>query len=74
MEKTIIQCLNLQEKQLGNDRVGHGVINLGADEDDSIQQQSGVDVVCALSLVCLFNDGGDVVILRSVHNLYLCIF
>ena len=59
---------HLQEEQLGNHRIGHSVIDFRADEDNSVKQQAGVDVIGAFSLAGFLDNGGYVVVFRGIHN------
>ncbi len=47
--------LRLQVEQLGDDEVGHGVVDGRAEEDDAVRQQAGVDVVGPLAPVGLLD-------------------
>jgi len=47
----------LEVQQLGDDQVGDLVIDGGAQEDDAIVEQPGVDVVLALSAGAALDDG-----------------
>ena len=51
--------LRLQEQQLGDDRVGHFVVDLRAEEDDAVLQQAAVDVHRPLFAAALFDDVGN---------------
>jgi hypothetical protein len=48
-----------QEEQLGDDEVGHVVVDGGAEEDDAVLEQPRVDVEGPLAAVGGFDDGGD---------------
>ncbi len=48
-----------QEEELGHDHVGHLVVDGGADEDDPVLEQAGVDVHPALTPVRGLDDVGD---------------
>jgi len=57
-----LRVFHLEEKQLGDDGVRHGVIDCRSDENDAILQEAGVDVVGAFAAACLFNDAGNEVV------------
>jgi hypothetical protein len=46
-------------QQLGDDQVGDLVVDGGAEEDDAVVEQAGVDVVLALSAGAALDDGGN---------------
>jgi hypothetical protein len=48
-----------QKEQLGDDQVGHLVVNRGAQKDDVFLQQPGIDIVRAFSPGSLFDHHGD---------------
>ena len=50
------RILRFQEQKLGNDQVGTDVRNLLAQENDSVLQKSGINVVASLAAAGLFND------------------
>ena len=70
----LLRVGHLQEEKLCNHRIGHSVIDFRANEDDSVEQQTGVDVIGALALAGLLNDGRNVVVLGGVHNVLLTHF
>ena len=57
-----LRVFHLEEKQLGDDGVRHGVIDCRSDENDAILQEAGVDVVGAFATARLFNDAGNEVV------------
>lgn len=63
---------HLQEQQLHHHGVGNRVVNFCTDENHAVQQQTGIDVVCALGAAALLDDGGDVlVVLGGFHAIIL---
>jgi hypothetical protein len=46
-----LRVLVVEEEELGNDCIGDLVVNGGAEEDDAVAQQAGIDVVYALAAV-----------------------
>ena len=50
------RILRFQEQKLSNDQVGADVRNLLAQENDSVLQKSGINVVASLAAAGLFND------------------
>jgi len=63
----LLGILTGQEEQLGHDHVGHLVVDGGADEDDPVLEQAGVDVHPALTPVGGLDDVGMSVIARPVY-------
>lgn len=57
----LFRVCHLEEQQLGNDGVGYVVINAGADEDDAVLEEPGINVKSAFPASVLFHDHGDVV-------------
>ena len=49
----------LQEQQLGDDGIGHVVVDLRAEEDDAVLQQAAVDVHRPLFAAALLDHKGD---------------
>ena len=54
-----LRVFRLQEEHLGHDRVGHFIVDPGAQKDDAILQQTAVDVVDAFFATAFFNNVGD---------------
>src|SRR5690606_33508183 len=52
----LLRVLGLEEEQLGDDKVGNGVVDRPPDEDDPLFEQARVDVVRPLTPVGLLND------------------
>ena len=55
----LVRVLGLQMQQLGDDQVGHLVVDGGAQEDDALVEQARVDVERALASAGLLDDHGD---------------
>ena len=55
----LVGLLGLEEQQLGADQVGDGVVDRGAEEDDALSQEAGVQVVVPLAPVGRLDHGGD---------------
>ena len=67
----LLGIFHLQEEELGDDGIGHGVINGGADKDDAVFKEPGVDVVGAFPTAGLFNDARyEIVSPRCVVHCY----
>jgi len=49
------RVLGLQEQKLSHDQAGCGLIYLFSKENDTLLQQSGVDIIISLSSAGLFN-------------------
>ena len=64
----LLGVLTGQEEQLGHDHVGHLVVDGGADEDDPVLEQAGVDVHPALTPVGGLDDVGDEVSLPGQYT------
>ena len=54
-----IRILGFQEQKLGNDQVGHMVIDGASQEDDAILEEPGVNVKGPLPTIRLFNNHWD---------------
>ena len=54
-----VRVLPLEEQQLGDDQVGHAVVERGAEEHDPVAQQPRPDVVGPLAAGGALEDGGD---------------
>ena len=57
----LLGILHLQEQELGDDQVGHLVVDRRADEDDPVLEQAGIDVHRPLAAAGVFENDGDVV-------------
>ena len=55
----LLGVLGLEEEHLGDDQVGHLVVDLLAQEDDALAQQLRVDVEGPVAPVALLDHGGD---------------
>jgi len=67
----LLWVFHLEEEELGDDGIGHGVINGGADKDDAVFKEPGVDVVGAFATAGLFNDARyEIVSPRCVVHSY----
>ena len=55
----LVGVVGLEVQQLGDDEVRDLVVDRGADEDDALAQQAGVDVERALAARVLLDDDGD---------------
>ena len=55
----LVGVLGLEKQQLRNDQARGRVVDLFAEEDDTVFQQAGENVVGALAAVGLFNDVRD---------------
>ena len=53
-----LAVLVAQEQHLGDDQVGHGVVDSAAEENDAVLQEPRVDVVRPLAPTGLLNDDG----------------
>ena len=60
------RILRFQEQKLSNDQVGADVRNLLAQENDSVLQKSGINVVASLAAAGLFNDIGTKLISKNL--------
>src|SRR3990172_1708876 len=54
-----LRVVRLQEQHLGDHQVGDLVVDLTAQEDDAVAEQTGIDVVGALAAMVLLDDDGD---------------
>lgn len=61
----LFRVSHLEEQELGDDGVRHVVVNGGADEDDAILQEAGVDVKGAFAAAVLLHYHGNVI---GVHG------
>ena len=66
----LLGILALQEQELGDDRVGHEVVDLGADEDDPVLEQAAEDVPLALAAVGHLGDRREDVRLLALEELH----
>ena len=72
MLMSALGVLVAEEQQLGDDEVGHVVVDLPADEDDPVAQQAGVDIVTPLAAPRLLdNDRNEVVVACCHENTHL---
>lgn len=55
------RVLHLKEQKLGDDRISDVVIDAGADENDPVLEQTGVDIERALAAAVGLDDYGDIV-------------
>ena len=55
----LVRILAVEEEQLGDHQVGDVIVDLAAEKDDAVAQQSGVDVVGALAARGALDDAGN---------------
>ena len=55
----LFRVLRFEEKELRADERGHGIVDLGAEQDDTILEQPGIDVIGAFGAACGFDDDRD---------------
>ena len=61
----LVRIFCFQEKELGDDAVGNGIINRAAEEDDAVFQQAGIDIIAPFPLCRLFDDDGYIHICQN---------
>ena len=52
----LVRVFRLEKQQLGDDQVGHVILNRAHAENHSLLEQPGIDVVGALTACALFDD------------------
>ena len=52
----LVRIFCFQEKELGNDAVGNGIIDGAAEEDDAVFQEAGINIIAPFTLRRLFDD------------------
>ena len=61
----LLRIAHLQEQHLGDDGVGHRIVDGGAEKDDAVHQQARINVVPALAATGLLHHVGDQVIVLN---------
>ena len=73
----LIRVLCFQEQELSYHQGGGCIVDLIGQEDDTVTQKAGEDIVGALAMGGLVNDGGNQSIVREIvheHGAYLAFF
>ena len=66
----LLGILTFKEKKLRADQGSDCVINFRPQEDDSVLEQTGIDVIGTLHMSCIFNDYRDCIRRHAVKLLH----